>query len=309
MSRPVRDLTGQRFGQLVVLNLLPQRTKQKTARWLCHCDCGELREVRGSSLTQGHTTSCNSIIHKVSDLSDRRFGHLVVVGLSDRRTPASGPQWLCLCDCGQETIVAAINLKAGNTTSCGCRGSRVNRTKNLLGQKFGRLTVVFAVLERNKHGQVLWSCVCDCGKCLILSTCSLETGHTQSCGCRRLIDYDCYRFRSRWELYWYMAAKVKGLEVEYESRVLPVDIDGKIRKYTPDFWIPSEDRFIEVKGILRPMGLAKVKTARQNGYNIDLVQEPELGVWCGCSRKLLDYYLSRGGPDSVMSKLESTVVA
>ena len=42
MAEP-KDLTGQRFGKLVVLSLAEPRvypSGQKQRRWLCHCDCG-----------------------------------------------------------------------------------------------------------------------------------------------------------------------------------------------------------------------------------------------------------------------------
>ena len=55
---------------------------------------------------------------------------------------------------------------------------------NLVGQKFGRLTVM-EENGRNKNGGVLWLCKCDCenGKNVIAVSADLKNGHTQSCGC------------------------------------------------------------------------------------------------------------------------------
>ena len=51
------DLTGQRFGRLVVIKLLtPKGTKHH--KWLCKCDCGNECAVLGNSLVGGHTKSC-----------------------------------------------------------------------------------------------------------------------------------------------------------------------------------------------------------------------------------------------------------
>lgn len=36
--------------------------------------------------------------------------------------------------------------------------------KNLIGQKFGRLTVLEETDERSTQGGVIWKCKCDCGK-------------------------------------------------------------------------------------------------------------------------------------------------
>ena len=37
-------------------------------------------------------------------------------------------------------------------------------TVNLIGQKFGRLTVIDLLEERNKHKKKVYKCVCECGK-------------------------------------------------------------------------------------------------------------------------------------------------
>ena len=54
------DLTGQRFGRLLVIGRAEDKTtgsKPKTM-WRCLCDCGKETVVWGSSLTQGTTVSC-----------------------------------------------------------------------------------------------------------------------------------------------------------------------------------------------------------------------------------------------------------
>lgn len=52
---------------------------------------------------------------------------------------------------------------------------------NLLGQKFGRLTVVsFAY---TKYRNSYWNCVCECGNEKIVSSGNLKKGITVSCGC------------------------------------------------------------------------------------------------------------------------------
>ena len=53
-----------------------------------------------------------------TDLTNKRFGHLVVlryVGVQKQRK-----QWLCLCDCGRKTTLSSTQLRLGRTTSCGC---------------------------------------------------------------------------------------------------------------------------------------------------------------------------------------------
>lgn len=54
---------------------------------------------------------------------------------------------------------------------------------DLVGKKFGRLTVIQDTLERAKDGCVIWKCQCDCGNFCEKSTKLLNTGHAKSCGC------------------------------------------------------------------------------------------------------------------------------
>lgn len=56
------------------------------------------------------------------------------------------------------------------------------RRMDLVGQKFGRLTVVSLYLE-SSHGNSVWNCVCDCGNEVRVLGNNLKRGHTKSCGC------------------------------------------------------------------------------------------------------------------------------
>lgn len=61
-SRPPRrtDIAGQRFGRWQVLRFASV-TKFGEAEWLCRCDCGTERDVKGKSLRNGTSTSCGCI--------------------------------------------------------------------------------------------------------------------------------------------------------------------------------------------------------------------------------------------------------
>lgn len=53
---------------------------------------------------------------------------------------------------------------------------------DLAGKRFGRLTVIRRV-GKNKWGDSLWECSCDCGNITTVSGGHLKGGHTKSCGC------------------------------------------------------------------------------------------------------------------------------
>lgn len=60
--------------------------------------------------------------------------------------------------------------------------------KNLSGQKFGRLTVLFhAETSRTPNGTsvIIWLCRCSCGNLAKVRGSNLRTGTTKSCGCYR----------------------------------------------------------------------------------------------------------------------------
>jgi hypothetical protein len=56
------------------------------------------------------------------------------------------------------------------------------KKKDLTGLKFGRLTVIKEV-GRTKHGYVLWECECECGTKKDISSATLNSGESTSCGC------------------------------------------------------------------------------------------------------------------------------
>ncbi len=53
----VQDITGQRFGRLIVLELAGI-TKRGFSKWLCQCDCGRKAAVLSTYLRQKQTISC-----------------------------------------------------------------------------------------------------------------------------------------------------------------------------------------------------------------------------------------------------------
>lgn len=54
--------------------------------------------------------------------------------------------------------------------------------KDLTGQIFERLTVI-RLVDKNKHGQLLWECLCKCGNKCIVTGLNLHLKQTRSCGC------------------------------------------------------------------------------------------------------------------------------
>ena len=57
------------------------------------------------------------------------------------------------------------------------------RLIDLVGKQFSKLTVVELLEERGKNNKRQWLCACSCGNTVVVTTESLNSSHTKSCGC------------------------------------------------------------------------------------------------------------------------------
>lgn len=131
---------------------------------------------------------------KLIDLTGQKFGRLTVLYKDNDRKTNSGSYWICKCECGKEKSVRSSSLRRGEIVSCGCyRMEKTMKTKeerglidNLIGQKFGFLTVIEKDPQRTKDGSVKWICQCDCGNIVSVRGGALKlktVNRTISCGC------------------------------------------------------------------------------------------------------------------------------
>lgn len=180
------DLTGMTFGKLHVICRDEEiSAAKKHHHWKCQCACGNIFVADGYQLMTGQTVTCGcgrfdrarkSAEKRLQDLSGKRFGMLTALYRCNNEGK-SGTWWLCKCDCGKEKKVTAGHLVDGHTTHCGCK-------KDLVGKKFGMLTVLSKAPPQNPNMKTAWwNCVCDCGNTAIVSTQHLKTAKPPCCGC------------------------------------------------------------------------------------------------------------------------------
>ncbi len=67
-----QDLTGQRFGRLLVTG--PFTVLTKRSFWGCSCDCGNLVTIQAAHLSGGHTRSCGCLQTESRHLSSITHG-------------------------------------------------------------------------------------------------------------------------------------------------------------------------------------------------------------------------------------------
>lgn len=119
------DLTGRRFGRLVVTRMIWDAYPTKSE---CICDCGNKVIVRSTGLTSNKTQSCGCLQkEKTSQATTKDWtGVTSDYGISfiNRSTKNARGQWLWDCECGVcGGIFKALPAKImnGHVTSCGCR--------------------------------------------------------------------------------------------------------------------------------------------------------------------------------------------
>lgn len=247
------DLTGQKFGRLTVIKR--GENIGKNVAWICKCQCGKEKLIRGTDLKQGKTKSCGCLQREVTILNSEKnsrvkvgdiFGSLEVIqdlGLKDTGESHRRRVSLCKClNCGSIKEYPNHSLLSGNTKSCGClqfmRPLGIG-IKDKTGQKFNNLTVLKVTNERTSYGQVLWICKCDCGRIIKLPTGVL--GKQKTCG-------KCLKKQS------FGAQKISKIlrdnNLLYEKeKIMPNSLNPET-KGTPrfDFYVDN-DYFIEFDGI------------------------------------------------------------
>ena len=95
-----KDLTGQRFGKLVVTSLSDER-RDSDLFWNCVCDCGNTALVRTHHLIRGAVKSCGCLHHENQDISGQRRGHLTAVRRTGDKDEFGSNIYEWRCDCGK----------------------------------------------------------------------------------------------------------------------------------------------------------------------------------------------------------------
>lgn len=86
------DLTGHRFGRLLVLSFIPDDSRY--SNWLCKCDCGKKKAILGQSIVHGRTRSCGCL-H--TDMMKTRIIHGQAGSKLRKRTRTYG-SWASMMD-------------------------------------------------------------------------------------------------------------------------------------------------------------------------------------------------------------------
>jgi hypothetical protein len=227
------DLSGQRFGKLVVLETIYDYNGYNRATHKCRCDCGEILYLTGNMNDRNSCIKCSHESHR-KDYVGQKFGKLTVVEML-YNYKNNDTYCKCICDCGNEYTTRMVGLVTGNTSSCGCIHS-----PSLIGNKYGRLTVV-EELETDTP-QRLWRCKCDCGNEVNVHSYTLTSGHTQSCGCLRSESVSLFEV--------FISDILKDNFITYRTEFTFENCKGiGNKKLRFDFYLPDYNTLIEYDGM------------------------------------------------------------
>lgn len=182
---------GMKFGHWTVLKY-SHTNKHRIKYFLCECDCGTKRAVRGTALIQGTSTACSRQCD--NNIIGQKFGKWTVLK-ADKSRPR---YYWCRCDCGTERSVQGSALTTNRTKSCGCLQAKAPK-KNLqkkydlnVGKTINHLTINKCFYKNNSFW---YDCTCSCGTQCIFQATKVTTNYIQSCGCvkskaeERMVDF------------------------------------------------------------------------------------------------------------------------
>ena len=233
-------LDGQKFGYLTVLETIYGYNGYNRATYKCACDCGNITYVKSTAIY--HTNSCGKCNIKLEKQEiGKKYGKLTVKKILPKYRN-NNTYCECLCECGNDHYITKLNgLHIGNTQSCGCIHS-----PNLIGEKFGRLTVIDTTV--NDQGQKVWKCKCDCGNLssIYVKSYQLTSGHTQSCGCLRSKNVSIGET--------IIAEYLNERHILYEKeKTFPDCVGIGRKKLRYDFYLPVQNVCIEYNGLQHDM--------------------------------------------------------
>lgn len=163
------DLTGQRFGSLVVNREISGRNKQR--RWLCQCDCGQVIIVYQSQLRNGRKESCG---HD-SGYTRKKDSENLVLKISDNSSNTTPPASTITL------LEPSLKLLVEEDIAVYNQQETEKEPVNLRGKRFGKLLVIRH--DSTSHGgEPLWYCICACGKGCYFTEKELLVDGVQSCG-------------------------------------------------------------------------------------------------------------------------------
>lgn len=179
---------------------------------------------------------------KLIDLTGKKFAHFIILGRDYETQKIKKDKevfWYCQCDCGNKFSARGHDIRDGKILSCGClkkENAKNINAKNLIGQHFGLLTVLYKC-NYLKDNHYVWHCKCNCGNEKDILGKYLTTGQVKSCGC----------IKSNGESL--ILSLLQELNIHYEYQKKFIDCIAFSLPIIYDFYLPDYNIIIEYNGI------------------------------------------------------------
>jgi hypothetical protein len=140
---------GDKFNYWTVLSISDFVSKKGEKYYNCVCECGTIRDVRGSNLNKGTSKSCGCFVKETMsklkriDITGQKFGKLTPIDRIQHNNSNHFNHWLCKCDCGNEVVASTGSLRRGKHLSCGC----IRKGDENHNWKGGKITTRFGYVK------------------------------------------------------------------------------------------------------------------------------------------------------------------
>lgn len=200
---------GQTFGDLTILDVTYSSSKanhRPIRKFECLCSCGKKVNKNLYSVLNGKTKSCGHLLGKSGSGGRKRkdytqyigqtFNELTILNVKKEEGKSSIIwKFECLCSCGEKVVKRANQVLSGRARSCG--HLKKKDYSNLIGQKFGELTILeISEPIKELNSRRISTCLCSCGRKVKSNFSAVINGQTKTCGdCSRGVrstrDKDC----------------------------------------------------------------------------------------------------------------------
>lgn len=279
----VKNIIGKKYGKLTVMSFV--KVLNGDSRWLCKCDCGNMKELYGYNIKNGSTISCGCVSKKVvaetlrdMSLLGKTIGYLSVIEFAGKDS-GNNLKWKVKCiNCNKEKFVIAPNLKKKRPIQCSCiprKYSKINY-KDMSGKTFGYLKVLSFAGTNNKQ-DALWNVMCsNCGNKKIILGSSLRRNKNGvvSCGCLKesYVAIECKKYFKKKHNAICEYNELRNPKTNYflpydifiPNKKIYIEIQGEQHKKFIKMWTSTKKEFEDLKR----RDLLKKKHAEENGYYI-----------------------------------------
>lgn len=161
------DHRGIRYGKLVGIAPTGDTNSSNCLLWKFQCDCGNTVIRSGHNVKRSVNQSCGC--YKESDLTGKRFGKLVGLEKTGKKTPHGDIVWCFQCDCGNTAEYTVHTVKGGHAISCGCR--KLLQPHEIEGSLIRHLWGLKKSHTRRRRKEITWDLTFEEFTKLITSSC------------------------------------------------------------------------------------------------------------------------------------------